>query len=144
VFTWGAPLSLFLLWLGWILGGALSFAAGRAFGRPLLRWTVSAKTLQKFQSHVHRDMPFVVVLLFQLAIPSEIPGYLLGTVGYRFDRYLLALAIAELPMAFATIMLSESLVRSGAWALWSGAALLIVVSLGAVILFKRRASRMFV
>src|SRR5690242_13738197 len=29
VFTWGASVSMLLLWVGWILGGALSFAAGR-------------------------------------------------------------------------------------------------------------------
>ncbi len=138
VFTWGAPVSMLLLWFGWILGGALSFAAGRAFGGPLLRWAVSPRTLQKFESHVHRDMPFFIVLLFQAAVPSEIPGYLLGTVGYRFDRYLLALAIAELPFAAATIALSESLVANRAWTLWTGGAGLVTVSLGAILLLRRR------
>ena len=140
VFTWGTTISMLLLWLGWIAGGALSFAAGRGFGRPLLRWAVSEATLQKFESHVHRDMPFLVVLLFQAAVPSEIPGYLLGTVGYRFDRYLLALAIAELPYAFATVVLSESLVGNRSWMLLTGGAMLIAISVGAVILLRRRSS----
>jgi uncharacterized membrane protein YdjX (TVP38/TMEM64 family) len=129
---------LLLLWVGWIVGGALSFAAGRGFGRPMLRWAVPASALQKFESHVHRDMPFYVVLLFQAAVPSEVPGYLLGTVGYRFDRYLIALAIAELPFAAATILLSESLVANRAWTLWISGAMLIVVSIGAIVLLKRR------
>lgn len=138
VFTWGAPFSFLLLWLGWILGGALSFAAGRAFGRPLLRWAITAKTLHNFESHVHRDMPFGIVLLFQAAVPSEIPGYLLGTVGYRFDRYLIALAIAELPYAAATVVLGESLVTSRAWTLWVAGGMLIFISVGAILLFRHR------
>jgi uncharacterized membrane protein YdjX (TVP38/TMEM64 family) len=138
VFTWGAPASLLLLWLGWIIGGALSFSIGRAFGRPMLRWAAPTATLQKFESHVHRDMPFFAVLLFQAAVPSEIPGYLLGTVGYRFDRYLLALAIVELPFAAATILLSESLVANRTWTLWMSAAALIVISIGAIVLLKLR------
>jgi len=138
VFTWGPTASLLLLWSGWIVGGTLSFAVGRAFGRPMLRWAAPTATLQKFESHVHRDMPFFVVLLFQAAVPSEIPGYLLGTVGYRFDRYLLALAIVELPFAAATIAMSESLVANRAWTLWMSAALLIATSIGAIILLKRR------
>jgi uncharacterized membrane protein YdjX (TVP38/TMEM64 family) len=137
VYTWGAPTSMVLLWVGWMLGGALSFALGRVFGRPLLRWAVSSETLQKFESHVHRDMPFAVVLLFQAAVPSEIPGYLLGTVGYRFDRYLLALAIAELPFAAATIWLSESIVASRLWTFVGGGAAMIAFSLGAILLFKQ-------
>jgi uncharacterized membrane protein YdjX (TVP38/TMEM64 family) len=104
----------------------------------MLRWAVPASALQKFESHVHRDMPFYVVLLFQAAVPSEVPGYLLGTVGYRFDRYLIALAIAELPFAAATILLSESLVANRAWTLWISGAMLIVVSIGAIVLLKRR------
>jgi uncharacterized membrane protein YdjX (TVP38/TMEM64 family) len=120
VFSWGAPASLLLLWVGWIVGGALSFVAGRAFGRPMLRWAGTSARLQKFESYVHRDMPFFVVLLFQAAVPSEIPGYLLGAVGYRFDRYLLALAIVELPFAAATILLSESLVAKRALTLLVG------------------------
>ncbi len=140
VYTWGMPMSLALLWIGWIAGGALSYAIGRAFGRPILSWAVSAATLQKFESHVHRDMPFFVVVLFQVAVPSEIPGYLLGTVGYRFDRYLLALAIAELPIAAATILLGESVVASRFWTMWLGGAVLLVVSVGAIALFKHKSA----
>lgn len=40
-------------------------------------------------------------------MPSEIPGYLLGTVRYSFFRYVAALALAELPYAVGTVMLGS-------------------------------------
>ena len=50
------------------------------------------------------------VLLFQLAVPSEIPGYLLGTLGYRFSRYLVVVSVGEVPYALGTVLLGESFV----------------------------------
>jgi uncharacterized membrane protein YdjX (TVP38/TMEM64 family) len=53
---------------------------------------------------------FGFILLFQLALPSEIPGLVLGLAHFPLDRYLLALAIAELPYAIGTTMLGASFV----------------------------------
>jgi uncharacterized membrane protein YdjX (TVP38/TMEM64 family) len=61
---------------------------------------------------VQRGAPFWVVLALQLALPSEIPGYLLGLARYPFTRYLLALGIAELPYSVATIYLGTSLLEN--------------------------------
>ena len=62
---------------------------------------------------------FPTVLLFQLALPSEIPGYVLGIVRCRPAIYLAALALAELPYAVGTVYLGESFVR-GDYALLVG------------------------
>jgi uncharacterized membrane protein YdjX (TVP38/TMEM64 family) len=51
---------------------------------------------------------FAHILLFQAAVPSEIPGYVLGILRYSFPLYLAALAITELPYAIATVYLGES------------------------------------
>jgi uncharacterized membrane protein YdjX (TVP38/TMEM64 family) len=50
-------------------------------------------------------------LLFQAAVPSEIPGYVLGILRYEFPLYLTALAITELPYAFAAVYLGESFLK---------------------------------
>jgi uncharacterized membrane protein YdjX (TVP38/TMEM64 family) len=54
---------------------------------------------------------FIHILLFQAAVPSEIPGYVLGILRYRFVLYLAALAITELPYAIATVYLGESFIK---------------------------------
>ena len=51
---------------------------------------------------------FVHILLFQAAVPSEVPGYVLGILRYSFPLYLTALSITELPYALATVYLGES------------------------------------
>ncbi len=103
--TWGAPRAALLLWLGWLLGGVLAYAIGRNLGRPVVRRLASPDLLARYEEFMTHRAPFGLVLLFQLALPSEIPGYLLGLVRYSFPRYLLALALAELPYAVATVHL---------------------------------------
>jgi uncharacterized membrane protein YdjX (TVP38/TMEM64 family) len=93
VFTWGAPVALLLLWTGWLLGGAAMYAIGRFLGRPAVWWLVRSDSLVRYEQRFARHMPFYIVLLVQLSLPSEIPGYLLGLVRYSFVRYLAAYAL---------------------------------------------------
>jgi uncharacterized membrane protein YdjX (TVP38/TMEM64 family) len=112
VYAWGKPLSLLLLWLGWLLGGALAYASARVLGRPFVRWLTSETTLERFDRRFGPDTRFSHILLLQVALPSEIPGYLLGLAGYPFRKFLLALAIAELPYVVATVYLSAGFVNA--------------------------------
>jgi uncharacterized membrane protein YdjX (TVP38/TMEM64 family) len=109
--TWGEPASIALLWIGWMLGGAGAYAIGRLLGRPVVRALTSADTLARFESRLSRHAPFGFVLLFQFALPSEVPGYVLGLARYHFFKYLLVLAIAELPFAVVTVYLGTSLLE---------------------------------
>jgi uncharacterized membrane protein YdjX (TVP38/TMEM64 family) len=111
IVTWGEPLSILLLWLGWQIGGACTYAAGRFFGRPAFRWLAADSLLQRFERHLGPSTPFGVVLLFQLALPSEIPGYVLGLVRYSLPRYLLALGFVELLYTVAAVHLGAGFVE---------------------------------
>lgn len=115
VVAWGVPLSILLLWLGWTLGGVCSYAIGRYLGRPAVRWLVAEATLHRLESRIQRSASFGLVLLLQLGLPSEIPGYVLGLARYRFPRYLLAFALAEIPYTVATVYVGAGFVerRSG-------------------------------
>jgi len=112
VYAWGELPSLLLLWAGWLLGGAVAYAIARLLGRPFVRWLTSEATLQRFDRRLNPDTPFPLILLLQVALPSEIPGYLLGLAGYPFRKYLLALALAELPYTVATVYLSAAFVNA--------------------------------
>ena len=125
VFTWGEPLSMLLLWVGWILGGTCSYCIGRFPGRAMIRWLMADPVLQRLENLVQRESPFALVILLQLALPSEIPGGLLGLVRYSFSRYLLALGLAELPYAVATVYLGVNFVeRRGGLLLGVGIAIM--------------------
>jgi uncharacterized membrane protein YdjX (TVP38/TMEM64 family) len=111
VFVWGKATSLMLLWLGWILGGICAYTMSRYLGRPAVRALSSHSSLEWYENLLSKRTPFGLVLLLQLALPSELPGYLLGVVRYPFAKYLAALALAELPYAVVTIYLGDSLIE---------------------------------
>lgn len=108
VVAWGMPTTAALLSLGWLLGGLLSYGSARGLGRPLLAHLAPVEFLAKYERRISRDTPFGVVLLFQLALPSEIPGYVLGLARYPLARYLAALALVEAPYAAVTVRLGPS------------------------------------
>jgi uncharacterized membrane protein YdjX (TVP38/TMEM64 family) len=106
--VWSATACLAMLWCGWIAGGVASYLIARYLGRPVVLRLASARTLARYEATVTNAASFGLVLLFQLAVPSELPGYVFGMVGYRFLTYLAALAIAELPYAIATVYASSA------------------------------------
>lgn len=108
IYAWGKAGTFALLWLGWLLGGILSFCIGRYLGRAVVSAFVDEDKISGWAHELGTRARFAHILLFQAAIPSEIPGYVLGILRYRFALYLAALAITELPYALATVYLGES------------------------------------
>ena len=50
-------------------------------------------------------------LLWQLVLPSELPGYLCGYLGVPFRTYISAVAVAELPYAIGAVLVGDSVVN---------------------------------
>ncbi|MBI2213982.1 MAG: VTT domain-containing protein [Acidobacteria bacterium] len=111
VYVWGAKLTFVLLWVGWLLGGVTAYAIGRFLGRRVVVWLVDPDRLRRYEGRLSKQARFPIVLLFQLALPSEIPGYLLGLLRYPFWLYVAALALAELPFAVGAVSLGNSFIH---------------------------------
>lgn len=111
VYTWGTSVTLVLLWAGWLLGGVVSFCIGRFLGRRVAAILIGEEKIAGWQSQLSQRSRFIHILLFQAVVPSEIPGYVLGILRYRFSFYLTALAITELPYVIGVIYLGESFLR---------------------------------
>lgn len=127
VYSWGRTATIVLLWLGWLIGGMCAYGVGRAFGRPLVRGLASARVGEFYLERLPAQIDLPVALLIQLALPSELPGYLFGVLRVRFRIYLVALALVEAPFAVGTVLLGENLIRrQGGWML-----ALVAVGLGA-------------
>ena len=107
VYTWGKVACLALLWSGWLLGGIASYCIGRFLGRRVAAMLIGEEKIAGWQSQVAERTRFVHVLVFQAIVPSEIPGYVLGILRYRFVYYLVALAITELPYVVGVVFLGE-------------------------------------
>jgi uncharacterized membrane protein YdjX (TVP38/TMEM64 family) len=136
--AWGKLACACLLWLGWILGGACAYGIARFWGRPVVRRITSSRELARYEERISRHTPFGLVLLFQLAVPSEVPGYVLGLARYGLRRYLMILAIAELPYAAGTAYLGESLLERRTSLLLSLGAFAILFSAWALHVLRRR------
>lgn len=118
---WGSADTAVLLWAGWFIGGAGSFAIGRSVRRPLMRSRAVPPWLEAALHGLQPNGRFLVVLLLQLTLPSELPGYLCGAIGIRFRTYAPALALAELPYAVGTVLIGASVVqRDRGWLLLLG------------------------
>lgn len=106
--AWGKLACMLLLWVGWMLGGAAAYAIGRWLGRPVVEWLLPEGALERYERRIPEHPPFGLLVLLQLAMPSEVPGYLLGLLRLPFRRYLAALALAEAPYAVGTVYLGAS------------------------------------
>jgi uncharacterized membrane protein YdjX (TVP38/TMEM64 family) len=139
--TWGTGPSIALLWIGWMLGGICAYGIGRSLGRPVVRALTSPDALERFENHISSRAPFGLVLLFQLAMPSEVPGYVLGVARYRFAKYLLILGMVELPFAIGTVQLGASFVEQRSWVLVAVGGAGIVLTTWAIYTLQKRLSR---
>ena len=138
VYAWGPVVCTALLWAGWMLGGIASYGLAYYFGRPALRWLAPGKSIARYQERIREKASFGFILLFQLALPSEIPGLVLGLAHFPIERYLLALAIAELPYAIGTTLLGASFVSRRFGLLLSLGALAIIMAVVLGRAFRRR------
>lgn len=133
--VWGKLITFLLLWGGWIAGAIAAFGIGNV-ARPLLVRLGYQKTLDDYQSFVSKRMKFWTVVLFCIAVPSEVPGYLFGGLHYPFLKFLGAIAIAEAIYAFGIVIAGESLVAAKPFSLLATVAILIIIGAAARLLFR--------
>lgn len=138
VYAWGPFGCAALLWAGWMLGGLASYGLAYRFGTAVLRWLAPGKAIEQYQERLRKKASFGFILLFQMALPSELPGLVLGLCRFPLPRYLLALAIAELPYAIGTTLLGASFVERRFGLLISLGALAIISALILGRVFRRR------
>ena len=138
VYVWGKAISMLLLWVGWTLGGVFAYTISRYLGRAVVEALFSGPALGRYENRISRRTPFGLVLLLQIALPSEVTGYLLGLVRYRFWKYLGALALAELPYALATTYLGAGFIDRNFYVLAGVGAILAAFAGWALYALHRR------
>jgi uncharacterized membrane protein YdjX (TVP38/TMEM64 family) len=138
--VWGKLITFLLLWGGWIAGAITAFGIGNV-ARPLLVRLGYQETLDKYQHFVSKRMNFWTVLLFCLAVPSEVPGYLFGGLHYPFLKFLGAIAIVEAIYALGIVIAGQNLVADKPFSLLATVAILIVIGLAARLLLRNLKKR---
>jgi uncharacterized membrane protein YdjX (TVP38/TMEM64 family) len=138
--VWGKLITFFLLWGGWLAGAIAAFGIGN-LARPLLIRLGYKATLDEYQQFVSKRMKFWAVLLFCIAVPSEVPGYLFGGVHYPFWKFLAAVGIAESIYAFGLVVAGENLVAARPIPLIATVIGLIAIATGAGFLMRKLKKR---
>jgi uncharacterized membrane protein YdjX (TVP38/TMEM64 family) len=134
--VWGKTVTFLLLWGGWTVGAVAAFGIGRG-ASPLLRHLVHKEKLAKYQEFISTRMKFWAVLVFCLAVPSEIPGYLFGGMKYPFLKFLAAIGIAEAVYALGVILAGDKLLNAQPGPLFLVLAAMAAVALAAGFALRR-------
>lgn len=137
-YAWGPWVAGALLWAGWLLGGVAAYATGRALGRPLLAGAEPDGRIARLRAGLPDRITVSTALLVQLALPSEVPGYLFGILSVRLRTYLVAAALGELPYAAAAVAFSQGLLDRRVPSLLAAGAAMAVLTLVALALLRRR------
>lgn len=139
VIIWGNSLTLALLLGGWYLGGVFTYLIGKYAAYPVLRrfFNIDGR-VDYYRRKISPRSEFGLVLLFRLAIPAEIPGYMLGTIRYHFVKYFFATALAELPFAIMTVYASEALIFKKSFLLAILGLLGLILLVGAFYFFRAK------
>ena len=112
IYVWGPTLCFVLLWLGWFLGGLVAYAIGRYLGRPAVCRLVRPDALERQEQWARSGgKSLAAILLIQLAIPSDLAGYVFGLIRCPLRTFIVALAVVEIPYALGAVFLGMSFVE---------------------------------
>lgn len=138
IYAWGPTLCFFLLWAGWFLGGLAAYGIGRSLGRPIVQRLVHPEALARQEQWARSRGSLAGILLLQLAVPTDMAGYVFGLIRCPAGPYVLALALAEIPYAVGAVFLGVSFVERRLVPLLAFGALGVILSVLAVRTFHRR------
>ncbi len=108
LYVWGPVVCFLLLWTGWFLGGLAGYAIGRYLGRPVVHRLVRPGALARYEGWARSGKSLALILMIQLAVPSDLASYVFGLVRCRFAIFVAALAVAEIPYAAGAVYLGAS------------------------------------
>jgi len=111
IYVWGPWICFVLLWTGWFLGGLAAYGIGRYLGRPIVHRLVRPEALERQERWARSRRSLVAILLLQLAVPSDLAGYVFGLIRCPFFAFVTALALAEVPYALGAVYLGVSFVE---------------------------------
>ena len=111
IYVWGPWTCAVLLWAGWFLGGLAAYGIGRYLGRPIVHRLVRPAALERQEHWARSRRSLTGIVLLQLAVPSDLAGYVLGLIRCPFVRFVGAVALAEVPYALGAVYLGVSFVE---------------------------------
>lgn len=110
IMIWGGSLTLTLLLAGWIIGDIIAYFIGAYALRNIAGKFIPIEKIDQYRGKISKKTEFGLILLFRIAMPTEIAGYLLGVIKYHFGKYFLATFLSELPFALLAVYAGDALI----------------------------------
>jgi uncharacterized membrane protein YdjX (TVP38/TMEM64 family) len=119
-YVYGPGVALAIAWTGVVVGAALCFLLGRAYGRPLAERLFSPARLDTVETRLGCGGPWttfaVLVGIRTLAFSSfDLVSYACGLVRLPFAVFLVATVLGALPKVFAFTYAGATLATRPAW-----------------------------
>lgn len=114
VFVWGPTTTALLLWVGGVSGGTAGYWIARTLGRRIVKRLVPEAPFRRYEAFFRDRARWQTILLFRVALQSELPSYVLGALKYPFERYVPMMILAELPYVLFAVYLGEALIERNA------------------------------
>ena len=130
VYVWGPERTAILLFVGGVTGGIGGYWFSRTLGRRIVNALFATAPFRRYEEYFQHHARWRTVLLFRIALQSELPSYVLGLVRYPFRRYLPMILLAEMPYVLVMVYLGESFIERNA--LLFGAVLVAAIILSLV------------
>jgi uncharacterized membrane protein YdjX (TVP38/TMEM64 family) len=137
VYVWGPQTTMLLLLTGGSVGGMLGYWMSRTLGRRIVKRLFPGAQLRKYEEFFRTRARWSTILLFRIALQSELPSYVMGLVRYPFLRYVPMIVLGELPYVIAVVYLGEAFLQRNA-ALFIG---VFVVAIAVTLVAWRRLQR---
>ena len=133
--AWGPLWCFVLLWIGWFIGGVVTYAIGRYLGRPVVRRLLPESVIARYEGRIPAGGRFLPALLVTVSVPSDIAGYFFGLVRYPVPVYFAALLAGEVPYGLGAVWLGDAFLQRRL------AALLMGTAIAAAVLYLLRSRR---
>lgn len=138
ILMWGSVLSIVFLVVGWLLGHIASYLIGYYASYSVVKSLIPFDKLNDYLKRFSPKSEFLLVLLFRMSMPAELPGYVLGIVRYNFWKYFIATFIAEFPFAILTVYGGDAFMRKDAIVLIGVVIIGVAIVLTMLYLFRQR------
>lgn len=108
---WGNTPTMLYLLLGWLIGDALSYLIGYSAGNPVVKKFFSLEKIDYYREKIPPRAEFKLILFFVVAMPAEIPNYVLGSIRYDFAKYFIATIFSEVVYVLLSVGTGRTLIQ---------------------------------
>jgi len=138
---WGKALTLLYVMIGSLLGASIAYAIGAQAIHRLMKFLIPAEKIRRYTEIINDKSSFLLVSLFFLAMPAEVPAYVLGAGRYSYWKFILAATIAYLPFELLAIYAGDAFLHRDVFVLGTLMALFSTLFCIALFSLHRRIGR---